>query len=118
MSVSTTDLDALKTWIGNLPNVSAGPHRFGGVEYKVNSLEFMHFHGQTHLDIRLSKYDQARVLSERTVEEHLFAPQGGWVTFRVKSKKDIEVVKEIIRLAYENAATIMHEHETRTRRSK
>ncbi len=106
MTLAKTELDELKEWIGNLPNVSSGPHRFGGVEFKVNGLEFMHFHGQKHLDIRLSKPDQAHVLARGMAERHLYAPDAGWVTFRIKSNEDIEKAKEIIKLAHANALTI------------
>ena len=89
------------------------PHRFGGTEYKVQSLEFMHSHGPSYLDIRLSKEDQARVLKEKKAEHHRFAPQAGWVTFRIHSEEDIENAKELIRLAYDNAAKIMAAHSSR-----
>ncbi len=45
----------LKNWILQLPEVVEAPHRFGGTQFQVNGLEFMHFHGDTFLDIRLSK---------------------------------------------------------------
>ena len=69
------EFDALKSWIADLPDVTSGPHRFGGIEFKVHGLEFMHFHGQTQLDIRLSKSDQARVLAEGKAEKHLTLPR-------------------------------------------
>jgi len=62
-----------KAWIADLPDVTSGPHRFGGIEFKVHELEFMHFHGQTHLDIRLPMSDQARVLVEGKAEKHAYA---------------------------------------------
>jgi hypothetical protein len=63
----------------------------------------MHTHGTTHLDIRLSKEDQERMLKEGKAEPHRFAPQAGWVTFRIRSEKDTETAKELTRLAYDNA---------------
>ena len=70
----------------------------------------MHSHGPTYLDIRLSKEDQERVLRESMAEPHRFAPQAGWVTFRIRSEKDVEVAKEVIRLAYGNAEKLMTSH--------
>jgi Family of unknown function (DUF5519) len=80
---------------------------FGGTEFKVHGLEFMHTHGSSHLDIRLSKPDQERILNEGKAEPHRFAPQAGWVTFRLRSEGDIEAAKELIRLAYDNAEKSM-----------
>jgi hypothetical protein len=67
----------------------------------------MHSHGASYLDIRLSKEDQERVLKEAKAEPHRFAPQAGWVTFRIHSSEDVELAKEVIRLAYDNADRLM-----------
>jgi hypothetical protein len=56
-----------------------------------------------HLDIRLSKEDQERMLRDGKAEPHRFAPQAGWVTFGIRSEGDVEAAKAIIRLAYDNA---------------
>jgi hypothetical protein len=114
MSLTKQELDGLTAWISSLPGVSSGPHRFGGVEFKVGGLKFMHFHGQTHLDIRLSKADQAKVLDARKAEEHLYAPDAGWVTLRVKSIEDVTKAKEIVCLAYDNAEIFWKQHQVRS----
>ncbi len=113
MDLTNVEFDTLKAWIGNLSDVTSGPHRFGGIEFKVHGLEFMHFHGQAHLDIRLSKSDQTRVLAEGKAEKHLYAPQAGWVTFIIKSSEDVDKAKEIIQLAHNHALTIVHQHQTK-----
>ena len=115
MSLTEADLNGLKAWIEDLPGVASGPHRFGGVEFKVQQLEFMHFHGQTHLDIRLSKNDQAEALAAGRAERHLYAPQAGWVTFRIKSRDDIEKARELIQLAHNNAVVTLEKHPTHKR---
>jgi len=113
MALTKAEFDTVKAWISDLADVTSGPHRFGGVEFKARGLEFMHFHGQTHLDIRLSKADQARVLAEGKAEKHLYAPEAGWVTFIIKSGEDIDKAKEIVRLAYIYALTIVDQHQTK-----
>ena len=102
-----------------LPNVTKASHRFGGIEFQVHGLEFMHTHGTLHLDIRLSQQDQERVLKEGKAEPHRFVHhKAGWVTFRIRSEKDTESAKELIRLAYDNADKMMAAHaSTRTQRS-
>ncbi len=49
--------ESLKAWILQLPGVTQAAHRFGGTEFQVEGLEFMHHHGPSFLDIRLSKSD-------------------------------------------------------------
>ncbi len=113
MRLTKAELETFRVWIGSLRDVVTGPHRFGGVEFKVHGLEFMHFHGQTHLDIRLSKSDQAHVLAEGKAEKHLYAPQAGWVTFRINSSEDIDKAKEIITMAHNHALAVVGQHQTR-----
>jgi hypothetical protein len=103
----------LKTWILQLPGVTQATHRFGGTEFQVDGLEFMHHHGPSFLDIRLSKTDQTIALKKGTVIPHRFAPQAGWVSFRVDKVDDLGPAKELIQLAYDNARTNMEAHRTR-----
>jgi Family of unknown function (DUF5519) len=79
----------------------------------VEGLEFMHSHGPQYLDIRLSKEDQGRVLREKKAEHHRFAPQAGWVTYRIRSEEDVENAKELIQLAYDHADRLMTAHKSR-----
>ena len=110
--------ESLKTWILQLPGVTQAAHRFGGTEFQVEGLEFMHHHGPSFLDIRLSKNDQATALKNRTALLHRFAPQAGWVSFRIEKPEDLEAAKRLIRLAYENARTSMKAHSARRSQMK
>jgi Family of unknown function (DUF5519) len=103
----------LKTWIRQLPEVTEATHRFGGIEFKIEGLEFMHHHGPSFLDIRLSKTDQGKALQDRKTIPHRFAPQAGWVSFRIEKEEDLGPAKELIQIAYENAKTDMEAHRTK-----
>jgi hypothetical protein len=93
--------------------VTQEAHRFGGTEFQVEGLEFMHHHGPSFLDIRLSKNDQATTLKNGTALPHRFAPQAGWVSFRLEKAEDLDPAKKLIQLAYENARTSMEAHRMR-----
>jgi Family of unknown function (DUF5519) len=100
--------ESLQDWTLQLPNVTKASHRLGGTEFQVHGLEFMHTHGTSRLDIRLSKEDQERMLKEGKAEPHRFVHhQDGWVIFRIRSEGDVEAAKELIRLAYDNANEMM-----------
>ena len=101
-----------------LPGVSEAAHRFGGTEFQVDGVEFMHSHGPTWLDIRLSKDDQASVLKSRQALPHRFAPQAGWVSFRIKSSQDLVNGRKIIQLAYEYAKKNLEEIKSRRMQTK
>jgi hypothetical protein len=110
---------SLQSWILQLPNVSEATHRFGGKAFMVQNLEFMHSHGESQLDIRLSREDQERMLKQGKAEPHVFThAQSGWVVFRIRSENDLESAKELIRLAYDNAEKIMRFHESRRSHSE
>ena len=108
----------LKNWILQLPGVTQASHRFGGTEFEVEGLEFMHHHGPSFLDIRLSKSDQATALKNGTALPHRFAPQAGWVSYRIEKAVDLDDAKKLIQLAYENARTSMEAHRKRRSKSK
>ncbi len=101
-----------------LPGVSEAAHRFGGTEFQVDGIEFMHSHGPTWLDIRLSKDDQASVLKSGQALAHRFAPQAGWVSFRIKSSQDLVNGRKIIQLAYEYAKKNLEEIKSRRMQTK
>jgi Family of unknown function (DUF5519) len=106
----------LRSWILHLPGVTQATHRFGGTEFQVEGVEFMHHHGPSLLDIRLSKNDQEMALKNGTAIPHRFAPQAGWVSFRIDKTEDLDRAEELIKLAYENARTSLET--ARTRRSQ
>ncbi len=108
----------LKAWILRLPDVTQAAHRFGGTEFQVEGREFIHTHGPSFLDIRLSKGDQATALKNGTALPHRFAPQAGWVSFRIEKAEDLDTAKRVIQLAYENASTGMEGHRARRGQSK
>src|SRR5437879_6772152 len=96
---------SLMEWVLQLSNVTQAPHRMGGTEFRVHGLEFMHSHGPSFLDVRLSPKEQARVLREGKAERHRadVHHKEGWVSFRIGDKEGIERAKELVQLAYEDA---------------
>src|SRR2546430_5972808 len=96
-----------------LPGVSQSPHRFGGTEYRVNGLEFMHSHSPTYLDIRLSLEDQKQVLETERAERHRFAPQAGWGTLPNRAEKDLGTGEKGIKFGYTNAERKSEAHARR-----
>jgi len=109
--------ESLREWILALPGVTEAPHRFGGAEFRVGWVEFMHSHGPSFLDIRLSTDYQERVLREGKALRHRseFHSQAGWVSFRILSEGDAERVKELIGLAYDRARKAVESHEGKVR---
>ena len=118
MSEKDSTYESLRKWILQLPKVNEAPHRFGGTEFQVDGVEFMHSHGPTWLDIRLSKEDQAAALKNGEALRHRFAPQAGWISFRIGKFEDLSTAKKIIQLAYDNARKNVEDVITRRTQSK
>ena len=95
---------SLMDWVLQLPHVTQATHRMGGTELRVHGLEFMHSHGPSFLDVRLSPKEQARVLREGKAEHHRadVHHHEGWVSFRIEGKESVERAKELVQLAYDN----------------
>ena len=105
MDDQTAIYESLRAWILQLPEVREAPHRVGRVEFQVDGVEFMHFHGPSWLDIRLSKEDQASVLKTGQALPHRAQvhAQDGWVSSRIENSQDLANAKNVIQLAYKNA---------------
>ena len=65
---------------------------------------FMHIHGHGHCDIRLSKGDQERVLTQGKARSHRWAPEAGYVTFIVNNDEDLDQAMDLIRISHAHFA--------------
>ena len=92
----------LRHRILDLPDVTEKPN--AGIHqdaFFVRGTMFMHIHGRGHCDIRLSKGDQERVLSEGKARRHRWAPEKGYITFKVANEHDLEPAMELIRTSHD-----------------
>ena len=105
MEDESSTYEILRAWILQLPGVGEAPHRVGGVEFQVEGVEFMHSHGPSRLDIRLSKGDQASILKTGEALPHRAQvhAEAGWVSLRIEYPQDLANARSVIQLAYENA---------------
>src|SRR5437660_1429175 len=94
-----TDINGeLRHRILTLPGVTERPQ--AGIHedaFFVGRTMFMHIHGRSHCDIRLSKENQQRVLARGQARPHRWAPEAGYVTFMVSEERDLEAAMELIR---------------------
>ena len=118
MDDSISPYENLKAWILQLPRVGQVPHRFGGTEFQVDGVEFMHSHGSSLLDIRLSKIDQETALKNGEALRHRFAPQAGWVSYTVGSSEDLRGAMKLIQLSYENVVRNLEDVKSRREGSR
>jgi hypothetical protein len=92
----------LESW----PGVESGPHRFGGIEFRLGRRELGHLHGDRWADLPFPKAVRQQLVSAGRAEVHHVLPDSGWVTRRIRSDADTAEVIELFRLNYERRALI------------
>lgn len=93
-------LDELERQVLSWPDVSAHPHRFGGLEFRFRAAEIGHVHAGGIVDIPFPRSVHDALLEEGLAEEHHWVPNSGWITYRVRGKNDFGHALWLIRLSY------------------
>lgn len=87
----------LLTWDG----VTTHPHRFGGVEFRLNETEIGHLHGNRLFDLPLSKSERDHWIEEGKAKPHHIYPDSGWVSVYMNTEREIAYAIEIARAKYD-----------------
>ena len=82
-----------------LPGVTAGPHRFGGTEYRVGRREIGHVHGDALVDIPFTKKVREELVAAGRAERHHILPDSGWVSVWLRKADDVERAIELLRIS-------------------
>lgn len=82
------------------PGVTSGPHRFGGIEFRVNNREMGHMHGSAWADLPFPMDQRNELVKAGRAQPHHILPNSGWVTFYVKGEQDMQVLLELFRMQY------------------
>jgi hypothetical protein len=93
--------DRICAEVGAWPDVTAAPHRFGGVEFRVGRRELGHLHGGHLADLPFPRRIRDELVSTSRAAPHHVMPESGWVSFRIRTSEDIDRAIELFRLNYE-----------------
>src|ERR1700744_699353 len=88
---------AVSSW----PGVEVGPHRFGGVEFRLGRRELGHLHGDRIADLPFPSRLRDELVSAGRAGPHHVLPDSGWVTFQITD--GVEQAIELFRLSYSRA---------------
>jgi hypothetical protein len=83
--------------------VTEGPHRFGGIEFRLGRRELGHLHGDRMADLPFPRRVRDELIAAGRAEPHHVLPDSGWVTRRVQGPDDVAAIVELFALAYEHA---------------
>ena len=97
MSLGTERLrEEVVSWAG----ISVHPHRFAAREYRFGKAEVGHVHFWGDVDIPFPRPLHDFLLGRQLAEQHRWAPDSGWTTFRMHGDSDVEHAVWLMRLSY------------------
>lgn len=83
------------------PGVTMGPHRFGGLEFRLGSRELGHLHGHRRADFPFPLLVREELVAAGEAEPHHVFPESGWVSYRIRGEMDVARVVALFRLNYD-----------------
>jgi len=87
----------LREW----PGLEISPHRFGGLEFRVDRREVGHVHPNGMLDLPFPVRMRRELVAAGRATAHHMLPNTGWVTFRIRTEHDLPAAVALLRLNYE-----------------
>ena len=90
---------AVRSW----PEVEVGPHRFGGVEFRLGRRELGHLHGDRIADLPFPRRVRDELIAAGRARPHHVLPESGWVTFPIRQPDGVDRAIGLFRLSYERA---------------
>lgn len=85
----------------NWPGVTLEPHRFGGVEFRVNHHEIGHLHGSRLADLPFPVRIRKELVEAGRARPHHILPDTGWVSYYIRDPEDVPAVIELFRMNYD-----------------
>ena len=93
--------DTIQKTVGGWDGVTAHPHRFGGVEFRLGKVELGHLHGDQLADLPFPKKIRDELVDHGRAQPHHVLPSSGWVSRPIHDGSDIDDVIALFRLNYD-----------------
>jgi hypothetical protein len=93
--------EEIVTEVSSWAGVETGPHRFGGVEFRVGRRELGHLHGDRLADLPFPVRVREELVAAGKAAPHHILPKSGWVSRHIRSGDDVAAVIALFRLNYE-----------------
>ena len=83
-------IEKIQKEILSWPDVTAEPHRFGGIEFRLNKREMGHIHGEHVADLPFPMKTRNDLVNSGRVSPHHVLPNSGWVSYWINQDKEQE----------------------------
>jgi hypothetical protein len=98
----STIIEKIKNEILSWPHVTAAPHQYGGIEFRLNKRELGHIHGDRLADLPFPMSTRNQLVNSGRASPHHVLPQSGWISYWIeKGEEDVSAVVELFRMRYE-----------------
>lgn len=92
-------ISAIEQAVNELPGVTPGVHRLGGVGFFFRGKECSHIHGNGLLDCFVCRANRDALVRDRRASPHHVFPRSGWVSFWIKDDGDVPEAIDLVRIA-------------------
>jgi hypothetical protein len=93
--------EEVSSWSG----VTALPHRFGGVEFRIGKVEIGHLHGNHLADLPFPKKTRDELVAGGRALPHHVLPESGWVSRPIKDESDAAEAIALFRMNYDRVSS-------------
>ena len=93
--------EKVKATLVKWPGVISQPHRFGGIEFRVDGRELGHIHGSSLADFPFPMSTRNQLIESRRVSPHHVLPNSGWVSYWINGDSDFMPLIELFKLQYD-----------------
>ena len=100
MTADQVIIEEVSSW----PGVEVGPHRFGGVEFRLGRRELGHLHGDRLADLPFTRAQRDELIAAGRVVRHRPLPDSGWASRHIHDDEDVRDVIALLRMQYDRAA--------------
>jgi hypothetical protein len=99
-------ISAVEKAVTDLPGVTPGVHRLGGVGFFSCGKECSHIHGNGLLDCFVGRTNRDALVRDHHASLHHVFPRSGWISFWIEGGDDVSQAIDLIRMAcaYQQAA--------------
>jgi hypothetical protein len=95
-------IEKIKNEILSWPHVTAGPHQFGGIEFRLRKMELGHIHGDRLADLPFPMSVRNELVNSGRASPHHVLQQSGWISYWIeRGEEDVPTVIELFRIRYE-----------------
>jgi len=95
--------DRIRHELTSWPGVTAAPHRFGGLEFRLDRRELGHLHGDRLADIPFPIKVRDQLIAAGRAQRHHVMPESGWISRYIRTDADVLDVIALFRMSYDQS---------------